>query len=374
MHFRGLPKVYHDDTPAIVTRFKSHPGLLPMIDEAAAANPNATPAGLFDDCFTDLTWLTTNTARHAPGSFSAKQLKAIHRWCTDQHYIRVDGTGPQGDEKPTLDREDDAILLRLYQQLRGPLRLIKSKGRGPKLRYDHIMVDETQDLCALELAVILGTTNPRRSVTLAGDHAQSIAEHRDTTQLSDVLETLGMKHVVVNPLQVSYRSTRQIMEVAHEILGPLAPSEPITTTRTGAPVAHLAFTSDGEAVTYLAEALTDVARREPLANIACVTATTAQAVRWFNALDRAEVPGLALVTEQDFSFAPGIEITDIRSTKGLEFDYVIILGADMANFPNTHGSRHMLYVGATRAAHQLWFVSTGQPSSLLPDSLAGLIG
>ena len=276
---------------------------------------------------------------------------------------------------PSLDREDDAILLRLYQRLRGALRLVRgSKGRGPYLRYDHIMVDETQDLCALELAVILGTTNQRQSVTLAGDHAQSIAAHRDTTELSDVLETLGMSHIGVSPLQVSYRSTHQIMKVAHEILGPLASTAPVTTMRVGAPVAHLAFTSTGEAVTYLAEALTDVARREPLANIACVAASEARAVTWFDALDRAEVPSLALVTDQEFSFAPGIEVTDIRSTKGLEFDYVIVLSADASDFPDSPDARHLLYVGATRAAHQLWFVSTGAPSPLIPASLAGLLG
>ena len=32
-------------------------------------------------------------------------------------------------------------------------------------------------------------------------------------------------------------------------------------------------------------------------------------------------------------------------------------------------ARHLLHIGVTRAAHQLWLVSTGEPSSLIPSAL-----
>jgi DNA helicase-2/ATP-dependent DNA helicase PcrA len=34
-----------------------------------------------------------------------------------------------------------------------------------------------------------------------------------------------------------------------------------------------------------------------------------------------------------------------------------------------HWARHLLHIGVTRAAHQLWLVSTGEPSSLIPKAL-----
>jgi DNA helicase-2/ATP-dependent DNA helicase PcrA len=40
-----------------------------------------------------------------------------------------------------------------------------------------------------------------------------------------------------------------------------------------------------------------------------------------------------------------------------------------ANFPDALEARHMLHIAATRAAHQLWLVTTGEPSPLLPADL-----
>ncbi|MEZ4407543.1 MAG: ATP-binding domain-containing protein [Polyangiales bacterium] len=57
----------------------------------------------------------------------------------------------------------------------------------------------------------------------------------------------------------------------------------------------------------------------------------------------------------------------MRQVKGLEFDYVILVDANTSYYPADDESRHLLHIGATRAAHQLWVVATGTPSALLPD-------
>jgi DNA helicase-2/ATP-dependent DNA helicase PcrA len=75
------------------------------------------------------------------------------------------------------------------------------------------------------------------------------------------------------------------------------------------------------------------------------------------------------VAEQDFSFRPGIDVTDVRQVKGLEFDYVVLLDVTESAYPIDDEARHLLHIAATRAAHQLWVVATGTPSSLLPESL-----
>jgi DNA helicase-2/ATP-dependent DNA helicase PcrA len=269
---------------------------------------------------------------------------------------------------PTLDREDDTILLRMHQVLKAPL---KGEDKKP-LVYDHVMVDEAQDLSPLELAVLIGTSGERQSVTLAGDVAQKIRENREFPSWTAVLEALSLGHIDVSPLQVSYRSTRQIMEVARHILGHLAPDEPISAPREGAPIGHLKFDSKGSAATWLGPALADLIRREAFASVAVLCVDMNQAKDWYQILERSQVPYLSLVAEQDFSFAPGVEVTDIRSSKGLEFDYVVLVGVDQDAFPNQDEKRHLLHVGATRAAHQLWIVSTGLPSPLVPQGLAGL--
>ena len=84
-------------------------------------------------------------------------------------------------------------------------------------------------------------------------------------------------------------------------------------------------------------------------------------------LDQSEVPRLRLVTEQDFSFAPGVEVTEIDQVKGLEFDYVVLVETSAKRFPNTPGARRLLHVGATRAVHQLWLTSVGTPSAIIRE-------
>jgi DNA helicase-2/ATP-dependent DNA helicase PcrA len=94
-----------------------------------------------------------------------------------------------------------------------------------------------------------------------------------------------------------------------------------------------------------------------------------QADRYFDGLARAEIPSLRRVRAQDFTFHPGVEVTDIRQVKGLEFDYVVMVDVNAATFGLDDESRHLFHIGATRAAHQLWLLVTAAPSPLLPPSL-----
>src|SRR5205823_11479970 len=55
-------------------------------------------------------------------------------------------------------------------------------------------------------------------------------------------------------------------------------------------------------------------------------------------------------------------VTDVAQVKGLEFDYVVMVDVNEASYPAVNWARHLLHIGVTRAAHQLWLVSTGEPS------------
>lgn len=63
-------------------------------------------------------------------------------------------------------------------------------------------------------------------------------------------------------------------------------------------------------------------------------------------------------------------MTDVRQTKGLEFDEVILIETSAASYPETSQARHALYVGATRAAHQLWCVASEVPSKVVCAAIA----
>jgi hypothetical protein len=125
------------------------------------------------------------------------------------------------------------------------------------------------------------------------------------------------------------------------------------------PSASTCFGDTGEAVAFLAEALRNLIQREPTASVALITRYPQQADVYHDALRIAEVPKLRRVGRQDFSFTPGIDVTDVRQVKGLEFDYVVILDPTSQNYPEVVESRHLLHIAATRAAHQLWLLCAG---------------
>jgi DNA helicase-2/ATP-dependent DNA helicase PcrA len=359
-HLPDLPLAISQETPAAVVRFKTHRLLVPWLAEAARRHPRAAPPALFDALFTDRAWLQAGVELHAPGAFSPRELDGIHRWCADQHFRRVEGGDEATDEPPMFDEEDAPILLRLTQLLRGRLRHSARKG----LSYDHLVIDEAQDFSPLELQVLLETVKGS-SVTLAGDTAQRVTDN-DFRDWSEVLSAIGRPHVEIQPLKVSYRSTRPIMELAHSVLGPFAPSEPPEAVRDGLPVDLLRFGSAGAALTFLGDALEDLIRREPEASVAVLTRHPAQADEAHAALARSEPPYLRRVRDQEFSFGPGVEVSDVLQTKGLEFDYVVLLAVDAESYPDTESSRHLLHVGLTRAIHQTWLLNWGRSSPLLP--------
>ena len=315
---------------------------------------------------------------------SSGELSTIARWCGGKATQLADWISAQGEgeeeedeeadeddeivreavEPPSLDGEDDAIFLRLLQTKHGGL-----IAGNRRVEYEHIVIDEAQDLCPLEVRVLLDTASAGKSVTIAGDKAQKMIFDNGFSDWPQLLQDAGLPHVAIQPLKITYRSTRQIMELAHHVLGPLRDETETLVAREGAPVSYYSFTDMGESVAFLGEALRNLVRREPSASVALITRYPQQALTYYEGLRVAEVPGVRLVARQDFSFTPGIDVTDVRQVKGLEFDYVIVLDPTQQNYPEVVESRHLMHIAATRSAYQLWLVNSGQPSRLLPKGL-----
>jgi len=299
--------------------------------------------------------------------FGSGQLDRVHEWCVRQSRIRAEGE--RDGEVEAIDVEDIPILLRLWQVMRGPL----TAPDGTPIRMAHLFIDEVQDHGPVELRVLLDLANKDRSITLAGDSAQRMLDDDDSRGEFDwkgLLAEIGMAATTLEPLKVSYRSTAEITTFARGVLGPFAhEAEPITTRR-GPEVELFTFASVGESVAFLADALKQLALDEPNANVALVARFPQQADVVYEGLERAEVPRVRRVAKQDFSWEPGFDVTDVRQTKGLEFDEVILLETTATTYPTTSQARHALYVGATRAAHQLWCIASDRPSPVVTEALA----
>ena len=269
-----------------------------------------------------------------------------------------------------LDYEDDPILLRLVQLKRGGL----FDRKGNETRYQHVAIDEAQDRSAMETRVLIeaaeGAKNKqkKRSITLAGDMAQRVVFDNAIESWDELLESVGLSGTEVSPLAISYRSTAEVMALAREILGPELDSGDPLVARSGRPVEIHELGNAGEAVAFLGDALRSLMGREPTASVAVLARYPEQADIYYSGLVRAEVPHLRRVRRDDFTFRPGIDVTETGQVKGLEFDYVILVDVNAGSYGDNRESRHLLHIGATRAAHQLWIVTTGRPSKLLPET------
>jgi len=125
------------------------------------------------------------------------------------------------------------------------------------------------------------------------------------------------------------------------------------------------FADRGACVGFLAEALHELIRTEPLASVAILTPSRAVSAAYYEGLERSDIPGIRWVQDQAFSFSAGVEVAEIEQVKGLEFDYVVLVDVDASLYPDTADARRLLHVGATRAIHQLWLTSLTTPSPMV---------
>lgn len=371
--FPQLPHRVRENTPAVVHRLKLHPGLLTAMErQVRRVSGDRTPKQVIDDwasTLSQLPLLQDVFAEVAPGAFTPEELQRAATWNRDRYEEVTSWMGGDVHAPAELDAEDDALLLRAWQLRSGPL-----PGRGSQpLRYRHVAVDEVQDFSPLEVRVLLGCLDEHRSITLAGDTQQHIMQDAGFTSWPSFFQHLGLEGTEVNTLQISYRCSREIAEFAVSILGDLREDDsPPLTTRSGPPVEFFRFTDHGGCVALLSDALNELIRKEPLASVLLLTPSRELSNLYYRGLANSEVPRLRQVENQDFTFAPGIEITEIEQVKGLEFDYVILIEVSIANFPDTAAARRRLHVGATRAVHQLWLTSVATPSLLLRGHVPGV--
>lgn len=370
-HFPMLPVETRADTPAAVVALKLHPAvgiaLREQVERTRGAHASAEQA--IDDLMSALTGheaLRAVLRQHAPHLASDAVFDRIAAWTrarAEDLSAWLDGDRESGAQ---LDEEDDALLLRAWQLRMGSLR----GKRGTQLRYRHIALDEVQDFSPLEVSVLVGCLDERRSLTLAGDTQQHVMQDAGFTSWAAFFDHLGIPGTEVDTLKVSYRSSAPIVQFALRLLGDLREDdEPPRVVRSGPPVELFRFTDHGAAVAFLARALSELIENEPMASVAVLTPDPDTSAMYAQGFASAEVPRCHRVIEHEFRFQPGIEVTEIAQVKGLEFDYVVLADVSARVWADSDLARRRLHVAATRAVHQLWLVTVGEPAAIVAEAL-----
>lgn len=376
---KALPPMF-GDTPPLVASLKRSPALFDGLCERLGAHARGRPRqtlmrlrAQLADAFTDRAFLASvvarssgalsasaieETVRHTMMQVSAPLAKELRAITDDARKVAIDGLpigqGTPGDVAGTLDFEELPILL-FSQQLR-------SQGAPLGLpTISHLVVDEAEDVSLFELAVLGSALGEGRSVTLAGDEAQQTTS--SFAGFARSLHALGVANATQCRLEVSYRCPAPVTELARAILGPLAPEAPARAPRNGPPVQRFAFPTEQQSQIFLSGALRSLLDREPRASVGVLARDLAAARRIHELLrDRSDA---RLVLHGDFTFAPGVDVTDVESAKGLEFDYVVVPDATAEAYPVTHDARRRLHVAVTRTSHALWLIAGGAATSAL---------
>ena len=279
--------------------------------------------------------------------------------------------GDRADRKPgpQVAFEDLAILLRLMQLKHGGL---PNKEKDDEVQvYEHVLIDEAQDFGAVELAVILASVRSRTGVTIVGDTNQKIVPEADFIGWDALARELGVSGAVVARLEVPHRSTAPIMRLADSLVGDVSADG-----RPG-PMPRLSVVGTGELIERVAQRVRAQVRENPVAHVAVVCGSAKDVDATVAALAPLLAPQgvpVRVGRNNQFTFAPGVTVTNLRQIKGLEFDAVIALNVNEARYPNDEQGRRWLYTLVTRAKAALHLFSTEAPCSLLEPAIkAGLV-
>ncbi len=237
--------------------------------------------------------------------------------------LRMDDATP-AEVAGTLDAEDAPVLFAL------------ARARGERVRratYDHIVVDEAQELASMELAAIAGALDRGGVLTVAGDAHQQLDDTAYFGGWSVTVAALSAPDLDTVVLEESYRCPSEVLAYARD--------------GTSDAVVETPFADPVERVVEVAAVLDAWMTSDPGSAIAIVAPTPAVAEHFGAQLGKALPVTVSL--DGEVVIERGVLVTTADALRGLEVDDVVLISPPKSD-------RHR-YVAATRARRRLWVIS-----------------
>lgn len=222
----------------------------------------------------------------------------------------------------------------------------------PKEQFQHVVIDEAQELSACELEFVRYHTS-NSSFTILGDLTQSLFPEgvEGWGTISQMLKTTASVNRVP-AIRISYRSTDEIVRLANRILRS-ADKNAKTAYVVGRPGDEPSFnraSSRSEMIKNILNDITNMSERYKTIGVLCKTSQEAVSIqRGLISEGRMNIDRM----EKEDTEIGDIVVAPIHLTRGLEFDAVILPSVSEAMYPDTSLHARLLYIGATRAAHVL---------------------
>lgn len=226
-------------------------------------------------------------------------------------------------------------------------------------KFHHVVIDEAQDFSPFQVYVLKEITLGN-SFTILGDLSQAIYDYQgieDWNAFKEVFQETGYYE-----LTRSYRSTKEIIEFANEIIKnaeiPVGLATPVFRSGEDVKVIHAEnqFTEIVKTVKHLQNA--------DVKTIAVIGRTEDECRDIYVKLTNAGLTVNVIEANQS-KYEGGISVVPVYLAKGLEFDAVLLIDVDEEHYKNTKHDAKLLYVGCTRSLHDLWIFHSGEASPLI---------
>jgi DNA helicase-2/ATP-dependent DNA helicase PcrA len=232
------------------------------------------------------------------------------------------------------------------------------------LKFDHVVVDEAQDVPPFQIALLRAFMN-EPSFTILGDLAQGIHAYRGIQRWEELSAVFTVDQRSYHALKQSYRSTLEIIEFANRILPftdtELPPAEPVF--RSGEPVDIIPLDQVEQNIPLI-DAFIRNNQERGMRTIAVIGRTDEECRLLYEQMLQYGIEA-NLISEGQSQYRGGVTIVPVYLAKGLEFDAVLISNVNERQYTRTPQDAKLLYVGCTRALHRLTLLHHGQLTPLL---------
>lgn len=294
------------------------------------------------------------------------QVYHFHDWCGQQ--IKTYHCDVPKGEAPYWERQVAAVINGV------------EKEQIPRAQYGAVLIDEGHDFESEWLRLITQMVDPATdTILLLYDDAQSI--YKKNSGLDFSLSSVGIKaRGRTTILKLNYRNTREILNFAYQFAKEFISEEAsdddhipvISPESAGVSGPAPVFKQFGEQDKEL-EFITDcinkcLANGQTASEIAVLAPTNKFAQTISQSLQRAGIANLCMDNKENkMAYSPTqerISVLSLHSSKGLEFETVILAGIDKIHYvaDDLADQVRLMYVGMTRAKSQLFITSSESTS------------
>lgn len=233
----------------------------------------------------------------------------------------------------------------------------KLGGIATKPQYNLVLVDEAQDLNKLSLMCVK-TFSRTNCFNFFGDINQSVTRRFSLNNWTEVEDIFSIEHTKKFTLNISYRSSKQIINKACEVLKQAGITEnlPIPVSREGAAPIEKSFKSKTETLNELIKEVKEL-RKDSNKSIGIIQTKEFSINEIEKALKEEKIQAEVITEYFDNFKKDGIYIVPLRLVKGLEFDAIFVLNMNSEELNNKVEGHFKKFVCITRAMTHCYLYS-----------------